>query len=131
MKNGDPFLHMDRMVEASQLAIDFTEGYDEHAILKDDRAKNAVAMQIIVIGECAGKLARDFPDFSRQRFRKSLGTIIGMRNRIAHGYHDVNFRTVWLTVQTEMPPLLSALSKIYELEAEPFPADRTNTSGQD
>jgi uncharacterized protein with HEPN domain len=31
----------------------------------------------------------------------------GMRNRIAHGYFDVNLEVVWETVQTALPELLS------------------------
>lgn len=33
----------------------------------------------------------------------------GMRNRIAHGYFDVNLDVVWDTVQTALPELLQQL----------------------
>ena len=33
----------------------------------------------------------------------------GMRNRIAHGYFDINLDVVWETVQTALPELLSQL----------------------
>ena len=32
-----------------------------------------------------------------------------MRNRIAHGYFDINLEVVWETVQTALPDLLSHL----------------------
>ena len=33
----------------------------------------------------------------------------GMRNRIAHGYFDINLDVVWDTVQTALPQLLAQL----------------------
>jgi len=33
----------------------------------------------------------------------------GMRNRIAHGYFDINLDVVWDTVQTALPALLLQL----------------------
>lgn len=34
----------------------------------------------------------------------------GMRNRIAHGYFDINLDVVWNTVQAALPELLKRLS---------------------
>jgi uncharacterized protein with HEPN domain len=36
----------------------------------------------------------------------------GMRNRIAHGYFDINLDVVWDTVQTALPELLTQLSVV-------------------
>jgi uncharacterized protein with HEPN domain len=33
----------------------------------------------------------------------------GMRNRIAHGYFDINLDVVWETVETALPELLKQL----------------------
>ena len=33
----------------------------------------------------------------------------GMRNRIAHGYYDINLDTVWETVDIALPDLHAAL----------------------
>jgi uncharacterized protein with HEPN domain len=38
----------------------------------------------------------------------------GMRNRIAHGYFDINLDVVWETVQTALPQLLEQLPAIRE-----------------
>lgn len=35
-----------------------------------------------------------------------------MRNRIAHGYFDINLDIVWETVQTALPELLNRLPDI-------------------
>lgn len=36
----------------------------------------------------------------------------GMRNRIAHGYFDINLDTVWETVQAALPELIGQLKTI-------------------
>jgi uncharacterized protein with HEPN domain len=36
----------------------------------------------------------------------------GMRNRIAHGYFDINLDVVWETVQTALPELLKQLCSV-------------------
>ncbi|KXW57092.1 hypothetical protein FEMY_23930 [Ferrovum myxofaciens] len=36
----------------------------------------------------------------------------GMRNRIAHGYFDINLDVVWDTVQTALPELLKQLPAV-------------------
>lgn len=36
----------------------------------------------------------------------------GMRNRIAHGYFDINLDVVWDTVQTALPDLLGQLPAV-------------------
>lgn len=35
-----------------------------------------------------------------------------MRNRIAHGYFDINLDVVWETVQTALPKLLKQLPAV-------------------
>ena len=35
-----------------------------------------------------------------------------MRNRLIHGYFDVNLDVVWDTVKSDLPPLLEALERI-------------------
>jgi uncharacterized protein with HEPN domain len=36
----------------------------------------------------------------------------GMRNRIAHGYFEINLDVVWGTVQTALPVLLEQLPAV-------------------
>lgn len=36
----------------------------------------------------------------------------GMRNRIAHGYFDVDLEVVWASVQTALPQLLEKLAAL-------------------
>ena len=42
--------------------------------------------------------------------------IVGMRNRLIHGYYDINLDIVWKTVKEDIPPLKVELEKIIEYE---------------
>ena len=38
--------------------------------------------------------------------------MVGMRNRLIHGYFDVDLEVLWRTVSDDLPPLLLALDGI-------------------
>lgn len=39
----------------------------------------------------------------------------GMRNRIAHGYFEINLDSVWETIQTALPRPIEQLSAIRDI----------------
>ena len=45
-------------------------------------------------------------------FRARIDAMIDMRNRIAHGYFDINLDVVWDTVQAALPELLQQLPAV-------------------
>lgn len=42
----------------------------------------------------------------------------GMRNRIAHGYFEINLELVWDTVQQALPELLTRLPQVHAAAME-------------
>jgi len=55
----------------------------------------------------------------RPRFRQSIlrwtgGPIIGMRDRLIHGYEHVDYDIVWEAVQRDLPDLLEKLDTLIE-----------------
>lgn len=42
----------------------------------------------------------------------------GMRNRIAHGYFEINLELVWDTVQQALPELLAQLPRVHAAAME-------------
>jgi uncharacterized protein with HEPN domain len=105
-------LHIDRLIEASRLTISYVEGMDEAAFLADTRTQQAVAMNPIIIGEAVTRIIQDDPNFLERHPDLPWRQMTGMRNRIAHGYFDVNMRVVWETSQAFVPQLLSRLPEI-------------------
>lgn len=75
-------------------------------------------MNLIVIGEAATRLARLHPSFIAAQGGLPWRGMIDMRNRVAHGYVELDFRVVWRTVHVELPELLNPLEAIYEAAGE-------------
>ncbi len=97
--------YLEHIQQALAQAGDYVRDMDKDAFLADLRTQQAVTMNLIIIGEAANKIAagdaafvRAHPDFPWQGVR-------GMRNRMAHGYFDINLDVVWDTVQQDFPVL--------------------------
>ena len=98
--------YLDHMQQAAVDACSFVEGQLKDEFLADKRTQQAVIMSIIIIGEAATKVMDSHPDFTLANAQIPWR---GMRNRIAHGYFDINLDVVWDTVQTALPELLKQL----------------------
>ncbi len=70
-------------------------------------------MSLVIIGEVATKIMDRYPDFADRHPTIPWRNIRGMRNRIAHGYFDINLEVVWETVETALPDLLIHLSAVH------------------
>lgn len=81
-------------------------------MLEDRRTQQAVIMSLIIIGEAATRLMDRYPEFVAQHPDIPWRSMRGMRNRIAHGYFDIDLDIVWDTVQTALPPLQEQLAKL-------------------
>ena len=95
--------------EAASDACAFVEGLDEQAFQADKRTQRAVIMSLVIIGEAATKTMDRYPEFTQAHPEVPWRSMRGMRNRIAHGYFDINLDVVWETVRTALPDLLAHL----------------------
>ena len=100
------------MNEAATNAVSFVDGMAHEDFLKDIRTQHAVAMCVLRIGENASRLTDYRPVFLSEHPQVSWHSMTNMRNRIAHGYTDINFNVVWDTVQEDLPNLIATISTI-------------------
>ncbi len=101
--------YLEHMEQAATDACAFVEGLGKDKFLEDKRTQQAVIMSLIIIGEAATKVMDVYPGFAQSKPEVPWRSMRGMRNRIAHGYFDVNLDVVWDTVQTALPELLRKL----------------------
>ena len=80
-------------------------------------------MSIIILGEAATKVMDGYPDFPQAHPELPWRSMRGMRNRIAHGYFDINLDVVWDTVQTALPELLKQLPAARQDAEDAEPSD--------
>ena len=61
------------------------------------------------VREAARGISQEFRDSHPDLPWKSM---VGMRDRLIHGYYDVNVDVVWETITEDLPPLIAQLEKI-------------------
>lgn len=101
--------YLDHMRQAASDALVFVEGLSKEEFFDDKRTQQAVIMSLIIIGEAATKVMDGYAEFSAKNSQVPWRSMRGMRNRIAHGYFDINLEVVWDTVQAALPELLKVL----------------------
>ena len=109
MKNERIELWLELIREAAGNATGYIEGLQLEDFLKDRRTRDAVAMNLLVVGENVARLARRYPEFLEEHSETPWRSAIGMRNRIAHGYEGIDFTIVWQTTIEYLPELLGTL----------------------
>ena len=119
MSEGRLADYIEHILEASRLALSYVEGMDVSGFLVDKRTQQAVILNILVIGEAATKIANEYPEFIGRHPEVPWKSMKGMRNRIAHGYFDINLDIVWNTVQTALPPLTAQIQQLQQDDAQP------------
>ncbi|GGN17917.1 MULTISPECIES: DUF86 domain-containing protein [Marinomonas] len=106
--------YLEHMQQAATDACSFVEGLNKDDFQEDKRTQQAVIMSLIILGEAATKIMDTYPEFSQAHAEVPWRSMRGMRNRIAHGYFDINLDVVWDTVQTALPTLLKQLLSIQD-----------------
>lgn len=106
--------YLEHMRQAAIDACTFVEGIDKAEFLLDKCTQQAVVMSLIIIGEAATKIMDGYTDFIQMHTQVPWRSMRGMRNRIAHGYFDINLQVVWDTVQIALPELLKQLPDVYK-----------------
>lgn len=101
--------YLDHMTEAATDACGFVQGFDRQSFAADKRTQQAVIMNMIILGEAATKIMDQHPAFVQRHATVPWRAMRGMRNRIAHGYFEIDLDVVWDTVQLALPALLQAL----------------------
>jgi uncharacterized protein with HEPN domain len=78
--------------------------------LDSDRLLNLALVRLLeIIGEAASRISPE----DRARYAGiPWPQIIGMRNRLIHGYDLVDFEILWQTVVVDLPALIDALESI-------------------
>jgi uncharacterized protein with HEPN domain len=95
------------------------EGLNQAQFEADERTQQAVLLNLIIIGEAATRLLLRHPRFAGRHPDVPWEQMKGMRNRIAHGYFDINLRLVWAAVRDHLPALASQLPGVRK-DAEGF-----------
>ncbi|MCA1936323.1 MAG: DUF86 domain-containing protein [Asticcacaulis sp.] len=98
--------------DAVTQALDYVEGMDHATFLSDRRTQQAVIMNLIIMGEAATRLMMESPDFIEHHPDIPWRNMRGMRNRLAHGYFDLDLDLIWETLCVSLPQLQRQISEL-------------------
>ncbi|WP_311969732.1 DUF86 domain-containing protein [Pseudomonas baltica] len=101
--------YLEHIRQAAQDALIFVDGFDKDDFLDDKRTQQAVIMSLIILGEASTKIMDRYPEFTAGHPQVPWRSMRNMRNRIAHGYFDINLDIVWDTLKLALPELLVIL----------------------
>ncbi|ESQ93886.1 HepT-like ribonuclease domain-containing protein [Asticcacaulis benevestitus] len=87
--------YLRHMQEGVKQASDYISGMDKAGFVADKRTQQAVIMNLVIIGEAATRAMKEFPEFTEEHPDIPWRNMRGMRNRIAHGYFDIDLEQVW------------------------------------
>src|SRR5687768_11984 len=105
---------LDRLVDiaaAARAIEEFVAGYNAVSFADNDLVRSAVFAKLVIIGEATRNLS---PSFTDAHPHIPWAQIVGTRNRIAHGYDQVDWDIVWHIATADVPTLLANVDAILQ-----------------
>jgi len=105
----DDEIRIRHMIEAAEAIIRFIDARQRADLDSDQMLLFALTRAVEIIGEAASKLSEETrTTASAVPWR----AIVAMRNRLIHGYYDIDRDILWKTVREEIPALLLLLRAV-------------------
>ena len=109
-------VYVQDIVDAMSRSRSFVAGMDFQDFEQDIRTVYAVTRALEIIGEACKRV----PEEIREEYPTiPWRAMAGMRDRLIHGYNNVNLTLVWETVYTQIPKLQPLFEQIVEEHRDP------------
>jgi len=103
-------IRLRHMLDHAREAVAMIAG-KERADLQQERMLELALVRLVeIIGEAA---ARVDPDVQGGHPSIPWRQVVGMRNRLVHGYNSVDLDVLWDTIEDDLPPLIAELERIF------------------
>jgi uncharacterized protein with HEPN domain len=110
-------IRLRHILDASREAMVFAEHRSRDDLDKDRMLNLSLVHLLEVIGEASRGISEEYRAAHPEIAWKKMA---GMRDRLIHGYFDVNLDVVWQTVTEDLPPLVVQIEKV--LSSSPTPS---------
>ena len=104
-----PLQILEDMLDAADKIFIYTYEMSFQDFMNNDQAMDAVLRNFEIIGEAANKLPCSLR-FCHQEIEWKQ--IIGFRNRIIHGYFQINYELVWKIKEDKLPALAKSIDSL-------------------
>lgn len=109
MPSSEDSVRLRHMLDAARQAVQFAEGRDRADLDRDLMFSLAMVRLLEIIGEASKYLSEEFRQSTPQIPWKQIA---GSRDRLIHGYFDVDLDIVWAIVANDLPVLVQELEKV-------------------
>ena len=114
MSKHDDRVALSDMLSHAREAVGFLGNLSRDDLGRDRRLQLALTRLVEIVGEAAHRMSSD----TREKHPQvPWPQIIGMRNRLIHGYDVIDLDLLRDTVTHDLPPLTMALEQIVDEEA--------------
>jgi uncharacterized protein with HEPN domain len=104
-------VYLQHILDAINRIQGYTAGVSYDQFLQNSLLQDGVVRQLEIIGEAAKNVSSTFRDTHPEL---PWSQMTGTRNKLIHGYFDVNLFIVWDTLQSDLPPLKQQVERILE-----------------
>jgi len=111
MSKHNDQVSMRHMLDHARQACGMAHGRKRSDLESDRMLQLALTRLVEIVGEAASRVSIS----TREKHREiPWPDIVGMRNRLIHGYDVVDLDLLWDTIETDLPPLIAQLGAILE-----------------
>ncbi|MBN1904380.1 MAG: DUF86 domain-containing protein [Deltaproteobacteria bacterium] len=109
MPHYDLHYRLRHMLDNAEEAISLIKGKSRTSLKHERMLELALIRLVEVIGEAAAKIRDE--DYEKYP-TIPLTQVVGMRNRLIHGYDQLDIDILWDTIEVDLPLLVKELKKI-------------------
>ncbi|MGO9059202.1 MAG: DUF86 domain-containing protein [Candidatus Binataceae bacterium] len=109
MSRHESLVRLRHMLDHSREAVAMVAGKTREDLDADRKLNLALVRLLEIVGEAANRTPAD----ERAQYGQiPWAQIVGLRNRLIHGYDSVDFDILWQIVTHDLPPLIAALEQV-------------------
>jgi uncharacterized protein with HEPN domain len=108
----DPRAYLWDAKDSADAIAEFVSGRSLDDYLGDRMLRSAVERQFEIVGEALRQLEKTAPSLARKI--PELPHAVAFRNILIHGYTAVDDRTVWRTIEEDLPGLRRRLTALLD-----------------
>ena len=111
MSRHDDQVRLRHMLDHAREAITLAKSSDLQKVVSDRLLNLALVRLLEIIGEAATRVSQEFRNGHPEIPWRS---IVSLRNRLIHGYDEVDFGIMWTIINDDLPSLVGSLEILLE-----------------
>ena len=113
MSRHEDTVRIRHMLDYARETVALVQGRSRRDLDLDRVFSLALVRLLEIVGEAASRVSQEA---RLQYSRIPWWQVVNLRNRLIHGYYEVDFDILWQIVIQDLPPLIAELEKIVPAE---------------